>query len=261
MLTGVVVVTAALLALAGCGGGDGASSGDPDPSTSTSAQAAVETFSVLAGEGVPVDLDQLAANIEERLAVAGHEDATAEVAGDRVTVDPGDGPLDRAAIEDLVSTPGRLEMRPVLEVLPPDCEPTVPTGMSEVSTYPELDPDTGEPIACYEIAPSGITNDAIETAEVTRTGGAWLVNVVLTESAIETFDGLTAACFSHDPSCSTGQVAIAVDGIVISAPNRTTPGNERDQVQINGTFDESEATALAAAIDAEPLPTGLEIAG
>jgi preprotein translocase subunit SecD len=45
-----------------------------------------------------------------------------------------------------------------------------------------------------------------------------------------------------------GQLALLVDGEVVTAPTITEPSYRRDQIQIAGTFDEDEAEALAAAL-------------
>lgn len=235
-------------------------SADPgDPSTTV--VAAGESFSVLAGEGVAVDLDDLAENLTDRLLAAGHTEATVEVDGDRTTVDPGDGPLDQLALEDLVSTPGRLEMRPVRAVGGTECEVSTPTGIAQVAVYPELD-DTGAVLLCYTLSPRGLTNDAIEDA--TATIGAsnieeWFVNPVLTPAGIDRFNLMALGCSSASAGCPTRQLAIAVDGVVLSAPTVNEPSFERDQIQISGTFTEAEAKALAAALRIEPLPNGLEV--
>lgn len=259
---------------AGCGSGTSTSSGTTAASASGSATsstisdvsttvaAADGSFSVLAGEGVPVDLQDLAANLEDRLVAAGQTGTTVQVDGDRVSVDPGDGPLDVATLEDLVSTPGRLEMRPVLGVLPPDtdtdCAAAIPTGGAEEVGYPEVD-ESGTVIACYWLGPTGLTNDAIEDAAATLPGPQWVVNLVFTPDGIDAFNALAGECHARSADCPTGQLALAVDGIVVSAPTINQPSFERDQIQISGSFTESEAKALAAALRVDPLPTGLEV--
>lgn len=292
----VVVTFVGMAALAGCAS-DGAEPEAADATTTTAGSAtrettttvtsgSVEPFAVLAGEGVPADLDALAANLQDRLVAAGHDDGIAVVAGDRVEVTPGPGPLDAAALDDLLATPGRLEMRPVLEVLPPDCDVVEPTGTPEVAVYPALEAD-GTVTACYSLAPSGLTNDAIEAASATilptgdlvltdpaapsttvAPGDQWVVNPVLTEAGIDAFNELAAECNATSSACPTGMIAIAVDGVVLSAPTVQQPAYERDQIQISGgggqdpasaTFTEAEARALAAALRVEPLPSGLEV--
>ncbi len=101
---GVGLVVALAVIGAGCGRGTSTSS-DTSSATSTTGDGSTtvattdDSFNVLAGEGVPVDLDDLATNLSDRLVAAGYADATVEVAGDRVTVTPGDGPLDPATLE------------------------------------------------------------------------------------------------------------------------------------------------------------------
>lgn len=274
--THIVLIGLALVAVAGaCGSsGDGAAGATTTAPPGTVATTTIlgddpeasETFAVLAGEGVPVDLDTLAANLQDRLIAAGHDEGTAVVDGDRVQVTPGPGPLDAAALDDLLATPGRLEIRPVLEVLPPDCEVATPTGTAEVSTYPELDAD-GAVVACYSLAPSGLTNDAVEDASATFPNGSWVVDPVFTEAGIEAFNALAAVCVERGSDCPTGMVAIAVDGVVITAPTVNESSFLRDQIQISGggadpttgQFTKAEARVLAASLRVEPLPSGLEV--
>ena len=278
----VCVALAVAIVAAGCSS-DGSSESDATTTTaargsgstdaadtSTTVVAPGDSFSVLAGEGVTVDLGDLALALQDRLVAAGHTEATAAVAGDRVTVTPGDGPLDEAALEGLVSKPGRLEMRQVLAVGATDCEVTVPTGENEEAVYPELN-DAGDVISCYTLAPGGITNDAIEDASATFSGGgidltssttipgSWVANPVLTPAGIDAFNALAAACDAATPECPTRLIAIVIDGVVLSAPTVNEPSFERDQIQISGDFTEAEAKSLAAALRAEPLPGGLEV--
>lgn len=273
MVVGALAVT---LVLAGCGSDGGGADPEVAETTTTSAVLAGtgttaaagggDAFAVLAGEGVPVDLDELAANLQDRLVAAGHDDGVAVVDGDRVQVTPGPGPLDADALDDLLATPGRLEMRPVLEVLPPDCAAVEPTGTPEVAVYPELDGD-GAVVACYSLAPSGITNDAIEDASATFPNGSWVVNPIFTEAGIEAFNALAADCVATTPDCPTGMVAIAVDGVVLTAPTVNEPSFQRDQIQISGgggdpatgQFTKAEARVIAASLRVEPLPSGLEV--
>jgi preprotein translocase subunit SecD len=273
------VALAVAIVAAGCSS-DGSSS-ESDATTTTASRgsegaattvvAPGSSFSVLAGEGVAVDLDELATNLQDRLVAAGHTEATAEVAGDRVAVTPGDGPLDEASLEGLVSKPGRLEMRQVLAVGATDCEVTVPTGANEESVYPELN-DAGDVIACYTVAPSGVTNDAIEDASAvlmpsgidltnpsTTSSPQWVASPVLTEAGIDAFNELAAACYEGSAACPTRQIAIVIDGVVLTAPTINEPSFERDLIQISGAFTEGQAKALAAALRSEPLPGGLEV--
>lgn len=265
----IALVGLAIVAVAGgCSSGDGqtadatTTTASPAATTTTAGPDAEGSFAVLAGEGVAVDLDALAGNLQDRLIAAGYDEGVAVVAGDRVEVSPGDGPLDEATLDDLLTSPGRLEFRPVLEVLPPDCEVGTPTGADEVAVYPELD-DESAVTACYSLAPSGITNDAVEDASATYPANVWVVNPIFTEAGIDAFNALAVECAGTTDACPTGMVAIAVDGVVLSAPTVNEPVFQRDQIQISGDtsgdFTQGEARALAAAIRVEPLPSGLEV--
>ena len=277
LVTALLLVAA--LGLAACGTGTG--TGDPPAATAAAVpeQPVLEvppdtvpegTLVVTAGENTGVDLDDLADSIEERLSAAGHPAAFAEVLDAEVRVQPGDGPLDADEVEALLSSPGRLEIRPVRrERGPRHCEDVGAQGVGEDSTYPEHadgdGDDLGEIVTCYVLAPGGVTNTAIESAfarpsGVTADDGTdeWAVDLVLTFDGIDAFNEMAGACKRREAPCDRGLAAIALDQVVLSAPRVQDANFTRTDIQISGIADEAEANALAAALTTAALPRGLD---
>jgi preprotein translocase subunit SecD len=93
---------------------------------------------------------------------------------------------------------------------------------------------------------------SLEGATASMPQGSWVIGPVFREGpdGIDRFNAAAAECFAKTAVCPTGQLAIVIDGEVISAPSINEARFERDQIQISGTFDEASATALAAQIDA-----------
>jgi preprotein translocase subunit SecD len=234
----------------------------------TPSTAAISTFLVTPGENTGVDLEDLATAIERRLSAAGHVGVFTQVEGTGVRVEPGDGPLAPPAIEELLTEPGRLEIRAVREEQGRrHCsDDSGAQGAGEDSVYPEHDEETGEISACYVLAPGGVSNPAIESATATvnppdgdgdRTNDS-AVDLVLTFDGIDTFNELAADCKNRRDPCDSGLAGIALDRVVIMAPRVKDANFERHSIQISGDMDEEEANSLAAALTTAPLPRGLE---
>lgn len=269
-----VVLSITLLGLAACGGGDDASSATSAPAVPDEPVLQVPeepvdpvaegTIVVSAGESIGVDLEELATSIELRLSAAGHPAAVAQVIDGDVQVDPGSGPLDAAAVEELLAEPGRLEIRPVrAQPGRRQCGEAGPQGVGQDSVYPEYgeDDEAGDIVACYTLAPGGVTNDDIDSAFARRIGDGdedWAVDLVLTFDGIDAFNRMALACKNRRAPCNRGLAAIALDRVVVSSPRVKDAHFQRNDIQITGDMDEEDANSLAAALTTEPLPRGLE---
>ena len=230
------------------------------------------TFFVTAGEGAGTDLGALADAIRQRLRAAGHAAALAEVDDGRVRVDPGGGPLAVPAMQSLLREPGRLEIRAVRRERPPErCADAAPVaqGADDDSLYPEYElrgQRSGLVVACYVLAPGGVTNAAVEDATVTVVdpdgdgdrSDDYGVDLVLSAGGIDAFNELAAACRPRAAPCDAGLAAIALDQVVLMAPRVRDTGFDRFDIQISGDVDEEEANSLVAALTTAPLPRGLE---
>lgn len=159
-----------------------------------------------------------------------------------------------------------LTASPEQAALPADvCTAGVPVEMDKPDqqvVLPQCDLKTRELITVYSLGPTVMSGTALETA---RTGldpnGGWVVNPVFRDGAdgIGKFNEIAAKCFAKDPTCPTGQLAIVLDGNVISAPVIQVASFQRDQIQISGSFNERTAKDLATALKYGALPVAFEI--
>jgi len=94
-------------------------------------------------------------------------------------------------------------------------------------------------------------NDA--AAEISN--GGWVVTVGLKDGSEgeDRWNALANECFSKSQNCPTGQIAIVLDGEVISAPVVQT-NNFSGSVQITGDFSEREARDLAKILEFGAVP-------
>ena len=96
------------------------------------------------------------------------------------------------------------------------------------------------------------TNDA--KAEIQN--GEWVVVVGLRNGpdGDQLWNALTTTCYNRGPTCPTAQIAIVLDGVVISAPVVREPVFSGGSVQISGSFKESEARDLAKILEFGAVP-------
>ncbi len=132
---------------------------------------------------------------------------------------------------------------------------TVPRLPSDTITFrPVMQPCEG-PEPCpspYELGPVLVDASSLESARVADVQGPWVVQPIFREgtAGIDRFNAAAAMCFAQSAQCPTGQLAMVVDGEVISAPNINEPSFERDQIQISGDYTEQSATELANRLNA-----------
>ena len=102
------------------------------------------------------------------------------------------------------------------------------------------------------------SNDA--TAEVNN--GSWSVVVGLLKGSAgeDIWNALSTRCFNKDATCPTGQIAIVLDGEVISAPVVQQAVFTGGNVQISGSFDEAEARDLAKILEFGAVPVKFSVA-
>ena len=115
----------------------------------------------------------------------------------------------------------------------------------------------------FLVGPAGadglvFTNDA--TAEVSN--GNWVVNVGLQDgpTGADLWNALTTKCFNRDAVCPTGQIAIVLDGKVISAPVVQEAIFSGGNVQISGDFTQAEARDLAKILEFGAVPVKFAVA-
>ncbi len=115
----------------------------------------------------------------------------------------------------------------------------------------------------YSAGPAGasglvFSNDA--AAEINN--GTWSVVVGLLKGSAgeEIWNALSTRCFNKDETCPTGQIAIVLDGEVISAPVVQQAIFTGGTVQISGSFTEAEARDLAKILEFGAVPVKFSVA-
>lgn len=95
--------------------------------------------------------------------------------------------------------------------------------------------------------------------------GEWVVNPKFKGGAdgIDLFNAAAAACYNGDQTCPAqqggrGQLAIELDGEVLTAPSINEATFARDQIQISGSFDKESAQSVAVALRYGSLPLNLQ---
>jgi preprotein translocase subunit SecD len=142
-----------------------------------------------------------------------------------------------------VSTPGSVEFRPVLAAAAAGGTCDVQSSIGDADTF--LGCKGGRPVT-YTLGSA--TTISVASARAAKTGtGEWAIAPVFTEDAagIDAFNALAAQCYDKQATCPTGELAIVVDGRVLSAPTIQTSTFKADQVQITGNFDEAGANSIA----------------
>jgi len=142
---------------------------------------------------------------------------------------------------------------------------TVPTSQDQPSQL-QLGTDPSDPTQtvlvldksgiAYVVGPAGASGKVFKNdARADVQSGEWTVVVGLRSG----FDGdvlwnqLAAECFNKTAQCPTGQLAMVLDGTVISAPTVREP-SFTDTVQISGSFTDAEARDLAKILEFGAVP-------
>ncbi|MEY3988541.1 MAG: putative protein-export rane protein SecD, partial [Actinomycetota bacterium] len=109
----------------------------------------------------------------------------------------------------------------------------------------------------YVVGPAGASgkvfkNDAVADVQ----SGQWAVVVGLRSGpdGDQLWNRLAAACFNKTAECPTGQLAMVLDGTVISAPTVNEPEFTGGTVQITGSFTPEEARDLAKILEFGAVP-------
>ncbi|MEK7295187.1 MAG: SecD/SecF family protein translocase subunit, partial [Actinomycetota bacterium] len=109
----------------------------------------------------------------------------------------------------------------------------------------------------YYVGPAAASGKVFSNdAQAEIQNGSWVVVVGLRNGADgdQLWNALTTRCFNRDVTCPTAQVAIVLDGVVISAPVVREPVFAGGSVQISGDFKESEARDLAKILEFGAVP-------
>jgi preprotein translocase subunit SecD len=168
---------------------------------------------------------------------------------------------------------GTLRFRQVQAVDPVGLAPALTPPAGDVPEQPVVLP--GDEDQVYTLGPTTMGDEVVESASAVRgqpqpvedpsdaaqAPRMWAVKLVLRpgNDGIDTFNAVASLCYSRTPSCPTGQLAVTVDSRVVSAPTILEPSYERDQIQVSGGFDETEANELAVTLGAGRLPIQLRV--
>jgi preprotein translocase subunit SecD len=176
--------------------------------------------------------------------------------------------------------PGSLHFRPVVSDTPcaldPSIDTTTPPTVLEtpavVTDIPQLDEHLatvtnlpqgdahGSTVATWCVGAAVLDNRVIESVTAgTNSNGGWELRPVMKAGAdgIDAFNAVASTCLPPSRTCPTGQLAITLDGVVLSAPTIRAPSFERDQITISSNDDEARARQIAALLDTGPLPAPL----
>jgi preprotein translocase subunit SecD len=156
-----------------------------------------------------------------------------------------------------------------------DSTTTTVAGDSTTTTVPQIavsnDPNDptanavlqGDGDTVFLVGPAGASGQVFNNdAAADITTGNWVVTVGLRKGALgeDVWNALTTKCFNREPSCPTGQIAIVLDGKVISAPVVQEAVFTGGNVQITGDFTETEARDLAKILEFGAVPVRFEVA-
>ncbi|MFN6121086.1 MAG: hypothetical protein ACK5CE_15830 [Actinomycetes bacterium] len=244
--------------------GSTGTSGATDAGTGTVDVADVDVAGaavVIVATGDAGALAATAAIIDDRLAELGLAGGT-WVDGSELTiaVDDAQG-LSGDDLVSLLTRSGQVLLRPALECLDEaTAEATevvrAPTDPTATLTLP-----LGRVGECT-VGPAGATGDVFEpgSARTVLLGESWGLQVLLREGpdGVDRWNELALACFTADVTCPTQRLAIESDGLILTAPVLNAPEFARE-VQLGGTFTETDVTALALALNSGALPTALEV--
>ena len=216
-----------------------------------------------AGDYEPAALEVAVEIIRARVDSLGVAEPEIISQGDTVVINlPGVEDQDRAL--QIVGAQGQVLLRPVLQS---------GTLSSTTTSAPSEAPDLTDPTATvlitddlgisYQVGPAEATGDVFENdAAADISSGQWAVVVSLRGGADgeDVWNALTTKCFNREATCPTGQIAIVLDGEVISAPVVQEPVFTGGTVQISGDFTEDEARDLAKILEFGAVPVEFEVA-
>lgn len=111
-----------------------------------------------------------------------------------------------------------------------------------------------------------LEGDAVEDATAgLNQAGEYVVTPTFAEgeSGIDLFNAAATACYNGEPTCpvqqgNRGQLAIVLDGEILTAPSINNPTFSRDSIEISGSFEQSSAQDVAVALRYGSLPLDMQ---
>lgn len=233
------------IALLGC------SSGDP----STAPRPASVTVGFRFAAGVDAGARTRTARVmQARLRALGVRSATVAVARGRLVAS---GPVALRRVADAVAARGVLEFRPVLAMMVPGASARISSdGVASDPHGVVLPARSGHSAnARFVVGPVAVTGGVRRASARFVTGGmGWSVDLSLASGALRRFNDLATAGVSRPPP--QNQVAIVLDGVVLSAPAFVAAQFSGD-IQISGDFTHAEARTFAALLNTGASPASV----
>jgi preprotein translocase subunit SecD len=213
-------------------------------------------------------------------------DTTTTIPGSPTTIAGSETTVVDTTIAATEGGPGSVRSRGAATTIPAATDTTVPmlTATGTPTTVPttattvpasniSISEDTTDPNAnallngqngeAYLVGPAGATGKVFtNNAQAVINNGNWTVTVELRKGAdgADLWNALTTKCFNRDATCPTARIAIALDGVVISAPTVQEAVFTGGNVQISGDFSQSEARDLAKILEFGAVPVKFKVA-
>ena len=169
---------------------------------------------------------------------------------------PGESRSGRVMVDTTIPTDTTIATETTVAATPIDAAAPV-----DAAAQSELPPDSevllGRDGFAYLVGPVAATGLVFENnAQANIQGANWSVVVQLRDGAAgaDIWNALTSRCFSRDATCPTAQIAIVLDGEVISAPVVQEAVFSGGEVQITGDFTEQDARDLARVLEFGAVP-------
>jgi len=191
------------------------------------------------------DLNVIRSLVRDQLEATGIAEPDVRVEGSNIVVDlPGVNDQEQAL--EMVSVSGIVSLLPVQSC---NLGATADAALGQLE-LPNLDGGT-----CV-VSASDTTGEVFERKSAgvnLDQQGRWIVAVDLSDTGQAQWNALATACYNGVPTCPSRQLAIALDGVIQSAPVVETP-TFPGSVQISGTFTEGEARSLADVLNRGAFP-------
>lgn len=216
----------------------------PADQATTTTTAAGETTTTAPGETTTTAPGETATTVagEATTTTVAGEATTTTVAGEATTTTA--PTTDTTADDPFAVTPRDQDL--------PDQEVVLPGFSGEGDERVELR---------YLLGPSMVSGQALSDARATLTqSGQWIVLITFKdgEENVGAWRSAATACVGQSATCPTGQLAVALDGEVLSAPTVQSDFQGVNEATISGDFSEGDARDLATALRYGSLPVELE---
>jgi hypothetical protein len=261
-----------LVGLTACGAtAEVPSPSDSSPASSESVAGFAIVYDLVGASGADATA-QAVARLQDR-AAAMSIDATVSAAaggGVQVVVSGMDAAREEVVAQSLASVGAVLQVRPVLSqcqvlgVVPSGTTTVpIPVQVSDPATEQMLQVLGADPPEYCMVGPAQGTGALFSdnATAMVLPGAGWGVVADLRPGADgqDVWNAVAAQCYDRAATCPTEQLAMELDGVLLTVATVQTPHFE-GSIQISGNFDELQARAIADSIVAGALPFRLQVA-